>query len=128
MGRARYNTHQENDMRLLRLDPAIEKGWYAGPWNSSLPISVGYANTGIDLPHLHRQVTEIYLIARGTAELNIDSQTLTVSAGDMILIQPGEAHTFLSSSPDYLHFVLHVPGLPEEAARADKVLLFEEGQ
>jgi quercetin dioxygenase-like cupin family protein len=55
--------------------------------------------------------------------LNIDNQTLTVSTGDMILIQPGEAHTFLSSSSDYLHFVLHVPGLPEEAARADKILL-----
>jgi mannose-6-phosphate isomerase-like protein (cupin superfamily) len=113
-------------MRLLQLDPAVDKGWYAGPWNSSLPISVGYANTGIDLPHIHRQVTEIYLIARGTAELNVDNQTLTVSAGDMIVIQPGEAHTFLSSSPDYLHFVLHVPGLPKEAARADKVCLQDD--
>ena len=123
MGRARYNTHLENNMRLLRLDPDIDKGWYAGPWNSDLPISIGYANTGIDLPHLHRQITEIYLIAHGTAVLAIDNQSLTVSAGDMILVQPGEAHTFLSSSPDYLHFVLHVPGLPEEAARADKVFL-----
>ena len=114
-------------MRLLRFDPAIDKGWYAGPWNSSLPISIGYANTGIDLPHLHRQITEIYLIAHGTAELSVDNQTLTVSAGDMILIQPGEAHTFLSSSIDYLHFVLHVPGLPEEAARADKVFLHDDG-
>jgi len=113
-------------MRILQLDPAVDKGWYAGPWNSSLPISVGYANTGIDLPHIHRQVTEIYLIARGTAELNVDNQTLTVSAGDMIVIQPGEAHTFLSSSPDYLHFVLHVPGLPDEAARADKVCLQDD--
>jgi mannose-6-phosphate isomerase-like protein (cupin superfamily) len=115
-------------MRLLRLDLATNKGWYTGPWNSDLPISIGYANTGIDLPHLHRQITEIYLIARGSAQLNVDNQTLTVFAGDMILIQPGEAHTFLSSSPDYLHFVLHVPGLPEEAARADKVLLMGEGQ
>jgi mannose-6-phosphate isomerase-like protein (cupin superfamily) len=123
MGRARYNTYLENNMRLFRLDPAIDKGWYAGPWNSSLPISIGYANAGIDLPHLHRQITEIYLIARGTAKLCVDNQTLIISAGDMILVQPGEAHTFLSSSPDYLHFVLHIPGLPEEAARADKILL-----
>jgi hypothetical protein len=54
-------------MRLIRSNPAAEKGWYAGPWNSSLPISIGYANTGIDQPHWHRQVTEIYLIARGSA-------------------------------------------------------------
>ena len=110
-------------MRLIHSNPAIEKGWYAGPWNANLPVSIGYANTGIDQPHLHLQVTEIYLIARGSAELRVNEQTLAVSAGVMILIQPGEAHTFLSSSQDYLHFVLHVPGLSEDAARTDKVLL-----
>jgi mannose-6-phosphate isomerase-like protein (cupin superfamily) len=113
-------------MRLLRIDPTAEKGWYAGPWNSDLPISIGYANTGIDQPHLHRQVTEIYLVARGTAVLRVGDHSTTLSSGDMILIQPGEAHTFLSSSPDYFHFVLHTPGLPEEAARADKILLHRE--
>jgi hypothetical protein len=41
----------------------------------------------------------------------------------MIVIQPDEAHTFISSSPDYLHFVLHIPGLSGEAARADKILV-----
>jgi len=113
-------------MRLMQLDPTAEKGWYAGPWNSDLPISIGYANTGIDQPHLHRQVTEIYLVARGTAVLRVDDQSVTLSSGDMILIQPGEVHTFLSSSPDYLHFVLHVPGSTAEAARSDKVVIADE--
>lgn len=113
-------------MHLYRADPTIDKGWYAGSWNSDLPISIGYANARIDQPHLHRKVTEIYLIAYGTALLKVDHQTLTVSAGDMIQIQPGEAHTFLSSSQDYFHFVLHVPSLPEEAARSDKVLIVDE--
>jgi mannose-6-phosphate isomerase-like protein (cupin superfamily) len=110
-------------MRLLHSDPVFDKNWYAGPWNTDLPISIGYANTAINQPHLHRQITEIYLIARGTAELSVNSQTVKVSAGDMIWIQPGEAHTFLSSSPEYFHFVIHIPGLPEEAARADKIML-----
>ncbi len=123
---ASYNIHAVSDMQILKLDPIIEKGWYAGPWNSDLPVSIGYANTGIDQPHLHRQVTEIYLIAHGTAELLVADQTVTVSAGDMLLIQPGEAHTFLSSSPEYLHFVLHVPGLSGEEARNDKVVI-EDG-
>src|SRR3972149_1484272 len=126
MGRASYNTNLEHDMRLLRSDPSAEKGWYAGPWNSDLPISIGYANKGVDQPHWHRQVTEIYIIARGSAEMRVDNQAVTLSAGDMILIQPGEAHTFVSSSPDYLHFVLHVPGLAEEAARRDKVVIMDE--
>src|SRR5918999_6609641 len=98
-------------MRLERADPAAAKGWSVGPWNSDLPIAVGYANTGIDDPHLHVRVTEIYLVARGWAEARIERETVRLGPGDLLIVEPGEAHTFLSSSPDYLHFVLHVPGL-----------------
>jgi mannose-6-phosphate isomerase-like protein (cupin superfamily) len=97
-----------------------DKGWYAGPWDSNLPISVGFANKGIDQPHVHSQVTEIYLVARGTAEIRVEKKTLTLSTGDMIIVDPGEAHTFLSSSPDYLHFVIHTPGLTGEKAHSEK--------
>lgn len=97
------------------------KGWYAGPWNSALPISVGYATAGIDEPHVHTLVTEIYLIAQGTAQVRVEQNTVTVSAGDMLVLEPGEAHTFLSSSPDYLHFVIHTPGVAGEDAHAEKV-------
>ncbi len=54
-------------MKILQSDPAANKGWYAGPWNSDLAISVGYANGGVDEPHVHAQIIEIYLAARGTA-------------------------------------------------------------
>ena len=108
-------------MRIETTDPEIAKGWYWGPWNSDLDISVGFANTGVDEPHLHRRMTEIYLIARGTAEMRVEGETVRLSAGQVLAVEPGEAHTFLSSSPDHLHFVLQVPGLQGEAARADKV-------
>jgi mannose-6-phosphate isomerase-like protein (cupin superfamily) len=106
-------------MRIAHADLS-DKGWYLGPWNSALPISVGYANKGIQEPHIHSQVTEIYLVARGTAEIRVEQQTLKLSPGDMIVVEPGEAHTFLSSSADYFHFVLHTPGLSGGAARAEK--------
>ena len=38
----------------------------------------------------------------------------------MIIIEPGEAHTFLSSSPDYFHIVIHTPALAADQARHDK--------
>ena len=107
-------------MRIEHADLAIDKGWYVGAWNSALPISVGYANKGIDEPHVHSQITEIYLIARGTSQLRIERETLTLVAGDMIAIEPGEAHTFLTSSPDYFHFVIHTLGLAGEIARTEK--------
>jgi len=110
-------------MRLEKADPCIAKGWYCGPWNSNLDISVGFANEGVDEPHVHRQMTEIYLIARGTVEIRVDRQTMILKENDVIVVDPGEVHTFLSSSPDHFHFVIQTPGLEGEEARRDKVLV-----
>lgn len=107
-------------MRLEKADLA-DKGWYLTPANSSLPVSIGYANQGIDEPHLHSHVTEIYLVARGTSDIRVEQETVHLEAGDLLIVEPGEGHTFLSSSPDYFHFVLHIPGLPRDSARQDKV-------
>lgn len=106
-------------MRVERADRQ-DKGWYLGLWNSNLPISIGYANTGIDEPHLHTAITEIYLVASGTSNIRIEDQTIALSPGDIVVVDPGEAHTFLDSSPDYFHFVLHVPGITGETARTEK--------
>ena len=108
-------------MRIERDDRAAAKGRYAGPWNADLAVAVGYANEGIDDPHLHRRTTEIYLVARGWSDIRIERETLRLEAGDALIVEPGEAHTFLASSPDYLHFVVHAPGLPPDEARADRV-------
>lgn len=107
-------------MLITHANPSADKGWYLGPWNSDLPIPVGYAKVGIDDPHVHSRITEIYLVARGTSELRVEQATITLNAGDVIMIEPGEAHTFLSSSPDYFHFVIHVPGLPSEEVHAER--------
>ena len=107
-------------MRIERANPSADKGWYVGPWNSDLTVSVGYANEGINEPHVHQRITEIYLVARGTSEMRVEQETVTLEAGDMIVIEPGETHTFLSSSPEYLHFVIHVPGLSTEEVRAER--------
>lgn len=110
-------------MHVERADLGVDKGWYAGPWNSDLAVSVGYANAGVDEPHVHSRIVEIYLIARGTSEIRVEQETIVLEAGDVIVVEPGEAHTFLSNSPDYFHFVAHVPGLSGEEARAEKSLV-----
>lgn len=35
--------------------------------------------------------------------------TSPLQAGDLLLVEPGEAHTFVESSDDYLHFVVQAP-------------------
>lgn len=110
-------------MRIEKADQSVVKGWYLGPWNSDLNVSVGFANEGVDEPHLHKRMTEIYCIARGVAEMRVDMQTVLLVENDVIVIEPGEAHTFLSSSSDHFHFAVQVPGLQGEEAKADKVLV-----
>lgn len=109
-------------MRIERPDETVAKGWYLGPWNPSLPAAVGYAREAIDEPHLHLRATEIYLIAQGKVTAVVEQDIVRLTAGDVLVIEPGEAHTFRDSSSDYLHFVL-LPGLSGEEARADKQLV-----
>ena len=110
-------------MRIERPNRDIAKGWYIGPWNADTQVSVGYANEGINEAHAHTRITEIYMVARGTSVMRVEQQNITLQAGDMIIVEPGEAHTFLSSSPDYFHFVVHVPGLAGEEARNEKEMV-----
>ena len=110
-------------MRFERANQTDKKGWFAGPWNSDLPISIGFANKGVDEPHVHSQIKEIYLIARGNSEIRLEHQTIKLEAGDMLIVDPGEAHTFLSSSPDYYHFVIHTPGLAGDQVHTEKSLV-----
>ena len=110
-------------MRIERASSAGSKGWYLGPWDSELAVSIGYANAGIDEPHVHSKITEIYLVTRGVSRLRVELETVQLEAGDIVVIQAGEAHTFVESSADYFHFVLHTPGLAGDQARAEKQLV-----
>jgi quercetin dioxygenase-like cupin family protein len=107
-------------MRHRRVPLGDPKGWLAGPWESSLPVSIGYASEGVDEPHLHATLTEVYLVARGNSQLRVGLETLELVPGSVVIVDPGEPHTFLASSPDYMHFVLHVPAR-EPSPDADKV-------
>jgi quercetin dioxygenase-like cupin family protein len=50
----------------------------------------------------------------------VERETVELQAGDVLVVEPGEAHTFLESSNDYSHFVLHTPGLSGEEAMGEK--------
>lgn len=93
----------------MRADKQQAKGWYVGPWNSNVPLPVGYANAGIQEKHYHAQMTEIYLVASGKSTAVVNDQAVTLEAGDILVIAPGEVHTFTHSSTDYFHFVVHAP-------------------
>ena len=105
---------------MIHLSPDISKakGWFIGPWDSPVPVPVGYANKGVDEPHLHETMFEIYLVARGESTALINEREVSLQAGDMLVLEPGEAHTFIKSSEDYFHFVIQTPFI-----EGDKVLV-----
>ena len=86
-------------MRIVDADPAAAKGWYLGPWNSTLGIAVGYANQVVNEPHLHRRMAEVYLMARGTVEIRIETETYVLAEGQAILVEPGQARTVTCRQP-----------------------------
>jgi mannose-6-phosphate isomerase-like protein (cupin superfamily) len=105
-------------MRVLHVGDDA-KGWLAGPWDDSAPIGLGYANEAIDEPHLHETITEIFLVASGTATVNVEGAEVSLAAGDVLILEAGEAHTFIESSDDYRAFVIHT-GWP---GGSDKILV-----
>lgn len=105
-------------MLLSRNDASgSAKGWYTDLFSPDLP-AIGFANSGINENHYHRELREVYLVARGNSTMIVDGQEVKLGTGDVIVIEPGEAHTFVGSSADYFHFVIHCPQI-----RGDKVLL-----
>jgi quercetin dioxygenase-like cupin family protein len=95
--------------RSSRTTPEDGKGWFAGPWDSALPIAVGWADRGVNQPHRHNQMYEIYFVARGQSTAVVDGEIIQLRAGDMLAVEPGEAHSFIASTDEYLHFVIQAP-------------------
>lgn len=54
-------------MRIEKADRAQAKGWYCGPWDSELEISLGYANQGVDEPHPHLRMRDPFYGPRRSA-------------------------------------------------------------
>ena len=99
-------------------DAKASKGWFIGPWDSDLPIPVGFANAGINEKHVHQKMYEVYLIANGHSTAVVNGKNIKLKTGDMLIVEPGEVHTFISNSKNYFHFVLNTPFI-----KGDKVLV-----
>ena len=80
-----------------------------GTLELELHLPIGWATQGVDEPHHHAQMNEVYLVARGQSTAIVSGEEVNLKAGDVLVVEPGEAHTFTQSSPDYLHFVLQTP-------------------
>ena len=95
----------------LAADEKQEKGWFLGPWNSVVPVPLGYAHSGVNERRYHEQMHEIYLVARGQCTAVVNGESIALKSGQILVVEPGEIHTFSDSTDDYLHFVIQAPFL-----------------
>ena len=73
-------------MHLLSSPRDQAKGWLIGPWNSAVPLPIGYANEGIADEHYNHQMHEIYLVAQGSSVAIVAGQRVDLKAGDVIVV------------------------------------------
>ena len=108
---------------VLHLTPTSidSKGWLAGPWNSAVPVAVGYANEGIAVRHYHGEMYEIYLVAQGESIAIVNDERVPLKAKDVLIVEPGEVHTFVENTPDYFHFVIQSPFVPGDKQLVDNL-------
>lgn len=83
-------------MRLHKLSD-MTKGWFVGDFSPSAlqsrdaEVAVkSYEAGSVEARHLHKVAAEVTVIVSGRARMN----TTVLEAGDIILIEPGEATDF----------------------------------
>lgn len=77
-------------MRHFGKDGQAVKGWYVGPWNSSIPIAVGYANAGVNEVHFHAEMFEVYLVAQGSSTAVVDDERVVLEVGSVLVVEQRE--------------------------------------
>jgi quercetin dioxygenase-like cupin family protein len=86
-------------MRILR-QLLKKEGWHFA--ETALPVQVGVksADTPFGGKHLHKTMAEYFLLLEGNLRLQVNDEILEMKQGDLILVEPGEAHQVLHGSPD----------------------------
>ena len=107
-------------MRIEKLDNMI-KGWFVGDFSPSVyqtkdaEVAVKVYKAGdSEEKHVHKVATEITVIVSGEVIMNGKRH----SAGDIIILDPGEATDFLAVS-DTTNVVVKVPSVPSDKYPAE---------
>jgi hypothetical protein len=106
-------------MRVSRIED-MTKGWFVGAfepsvlWTDACEVAVKRHNAGYsDEDHFHEVATEATVVVSGQARM----MGRDCSAGDIIVVEPGETSNFLAVT-DVILVVVKIPSV-----KGDKYLL-----
>jgi len=95
-------------MKIIR--KLLEKeGWQL--IESVLPVQVGvrHGTSPFGKRHLHKAMAEYFLLLEGELRLQVKEETLEMGKGDLVVVEPGEAHRVIQASPDARLLLLMPP-------------------
>src|SRR6187455_378406 len=79
--------------------------------------------------HVHPSQSERFAVAEGTLALKIDGQEKTLGAGDVAIVEPGQAHKFWNAGDEPVRFVCEVrPALQFESLLETMFALAADGK
>ncbi len=97
------------------------EGWRLGEVGMPIQVGVKSGATPFGKKHLHRTMAEYFLLLAGELRLGVGGETLDLVKGDLVVVEPGEAHEVLSASPNALLLLLMPPPVPgDKVELADK--------
>ena len=91
-----------------------KEGWHLR--EGGFPIQVGIKSgvTPFSGKHLHKAMAEYFYLLQGEIRLQVDETILELKTGDLVVVQPGEAHEVLHASPDALLLLLMPPPIKND--------------
>ena len=79
--------------------------------------------------HVHPSQSERFAVAEGTLGLEVDGKEMTLEAGDVAIVEPGQAHKFRNEGDEPVRFVCEVrPALQFESLLETMFTLAVDGK
>ena len=81
------------------------------------------------MPHVHPEQSERFEVVAGEMRFRVGLRTIVAGPGDVLLVEPGVAHSFANAGADEARLRVEVrPALAMEEMFADVIALAEAGR
>jgi len=95
----------------MKIIPSVlrKEGWHLREAGWPIQVGVKSGATPFGHGHLHRTMAEYFLLLQGSLRLRVDDREIGMKQGDLVVIEPGEAHAVIHASRDSLLLLLMPP-------------------
>ncbi len=99
---------------IIKRNISQEKEWLFA--DGSLPIQMRIVQPGDFNPidHYHKTMCEYFFVLCGAAVLSVAGENYKLGKGDLLVVEPGEAHKIVDYSADMQMLLAMPPPVPDD--------------